>query len=184
MPGHAKIIVFAISVSGLAMLTWRSLWSFRSHGLYRLFAWAAVSALVLLNLEFWFNEPRSIHQGVSWILLFLSLLVVTWGAVSLRRGRQIGERKDSRLIGIEKTTTLITSGPYRYVRHPMYSSFLFGGVGVLLKHFSWGNELLPGIIVVLTFLTAKTEEAENISYFGDAYREYAKQTKMFVPFLF
>jgi protein-S-isoprenylcysteine O-methyltransferase Ste14 len=48
---------------------------------------------------------------------------------------------------------------------------------------------LPGTILALSatvflVLTAKTEEVECIDYFGSAYRDYMKETRMFVPFLF
>mgnify|MGYP001819855295 FL=1 len=88
------------------------------------------------------------------------------------------------LIGIEKTTALVTVGAFKYIRHPLYSSLLFGTWGIFFK----GPSLLAGILAltVTTFLlaTAKVEEAENIRFFGAAYQTYMKQTKMFIPFLF
>ena len=90
----------------------------------------------------------------------------------------------SLLIGIEKTTELVTTGAYRYIRHPMYSSFLFVAWGVFFKHYSWLSVLMAGITTSFAVMTVKREEAENIRYFGDAYRIYMKRTKMFIPFFF
>jgi protein-S-isoprenylcysteine O-methyltransferase Ste14 len=71
-----------------------------------------------------------------------------------------------------------------FIPYPLYSSLLFLAWGVLLKSPSW---LGAGLAIAATaFLTAaaKVEEDENTRYFGAAYREYMKQTKMFIPFLF
>ncbi|UCD94354.1 MAG: isoprenylcysteine carboxylmethyltransferase family protein [Candidatus Zixiibacteriota bacterium] len=184
MSAEFKIAIFLVVTAGLALLTWRSLWRLTSHGLYRLFAWAAFLALVLLNLDYWFDKPFIIRQMFSWLLLIVCIAAVTYGTVSLRRGRPDKRRSDASLIGIEKTTELVTAGAYRYVRHPMYSSFLFGALGVFLKQVSLLSALLTGLTFFFTVLTAKMEEAENIRYFGNTYRNYMKQTKMLIPFLF
>ena len=54
---------------------------------------------------------------------------------------------------------------------------------MFLKDASWAGGVLTGIVIICTVLAAKTEETENILYFGDAYRNYMKRTKMFIPFL-
>jgi protein-S-isoprenylcysteine O-methyltransferase Ste14 len=180
---EAKLVAFVVVSAGFALLTWRSLRNFRSHGPYRFLAWTAIWILVLSNLEYWFAEPFVIRQIVSWLLLFISIVAVTYGVVSLCRGRPDSDRKEATLMGIEKTTVLVTTGAYRFVRHPMYSSFLFGALGILLKHVSWQSSFMTGITIFFTAMTARIEEAENIRYFGDAYRSYMKRTKMFIPFL-
>jgi protein-S-isoprenylcysteine O-methyltransferase Ste14 len=132
-----KITIFVIVSGAFALLTWRSLSSFRLHGLYRLFARVPVLALVLRNLRYWFDEPFSIHQMVSWFLPLIAIIIVTFGTLSLHRGKSDRKRNSAFLIGIEKTTELVTTGAYRYIRHPMYSSFIFGGWGYF-------SNILPG----------------------------------------
>jgi len=180
---EVKIVVLVVVSAGFALLTHRSLWSFRSHGPYRLFAFVAFGVLVLLNLEYWFDEPLVLRQIASWLLLLASIAVVTYGVISLRQGRPSSRRKDATLIGIERTTVLVTTGAYRCVRHPMYSSLLLGALGAFLKHVTWQSALMTGITVSFVVITARTEETESIQYFGNAYRQYMKQTKMFIPFL-
>ena len=185
MPTELKSIIFVVASAGILYFSRASLRSFGFHGFYRFFAWEAILALVLLNLDHWFYEPFSFTQIVSWLCLCLSLFLVIHGVQLLRMiGKPDDRRNDTSLIGMEKTTTFVTVGAYRYIRHPLYSSLLFLAWGVFLKSPSWpGGSLAIAATAFLT-ATAKVEETENTHYFGFAYREYMKQTKMFIPFLF
>ncbi|MGB9072376.1 MAG: isoprenylcysteine carboxylmethyltransferase family protein [Terriglobales bacterium] len=86
-------------------------------------------------------------------------------------------------IGIEATTTLVTVGAYRYIRHPLYASLLCLGWGAFFKHVTLFGFLLVVTLSAFLTATAKVEEAENLRKFGDSYAAYMKKTKMFVPFL-
>ena len=182
---HFKVIVFIVASIGIAWVSRASLRNFRSHGFYRFFAWEAILVLVLLNVDYWFKDPFSIHQIVSWFLLIVCTVFVIHGVQSLHMvGKPDSERNDPLLMGIEKTTELVTVGAYRYIRHPMYCALLSLAWGVFFKHASWGSISLAVIATVFLTLTAKKEEAENRRFFGGAYQSYMTQTKMFVPFLF
>ena len=78
---------------------------------------------------------------------------------------------------------MVETGAYRRIRHPIYSSFLIGALGIFLKDITWAAGVLAGMVVLFAVLAAKTEEAENISFFGEAYREYMKRTKRFIPYV-
>ncbi|NIQ77767.1 MAG: isoprenylcysteine carboxylmethyltransferase family protein, partial [Anaerolineae bacterium] len=67
--------------------------------------------------------------------------------------------------------------------HPLYSSLLLLTWGVFLKNPSWAGCGLALGATAFLLATAKVEEAENVRYFGAAYRTYMRQTKMFIPFL-
>lgn len=156
----------------------------RSHGFYRAFAWEIILLLIVLNLHRWFLDPLSWNQIVSWLLLAVSLFLVIHVVHLLRSiGRPDPRRNDVALIGIEKTTVLVTDGAYGLIRHPAYSSLLFLGWGVFFKHPSLAGGLLGAAATALLVATAKTEELENIRYFGRAYIDYMRRTWMFVPFL-
>ncbi len=180
-----KVIVFIVASAGIAWISRTSLRSFRYHGFYRFFAFESNLALILLNLDYWFDEPFSTHQIISWLLLIISLVLVIHGVQSLRMvGKPDSKRNDASLIGIEKTTELLTVGAYRYIRHPLYSSLLFLAWGVFFKHISLVNVSLTGVTTFFLTMTAKREEVENIRFFGAAYQRYMKHTKMFIPFFF
>jgi protein-S-isoprenylcysteine O-methyltransferase Ste14 len=157
----------------------------RSHGFYRFFAFESILALVLINAREWFSNPFSIHQVISWLLLIISIVLVAHGAYLLRVvGRPKKERDDRELIGIEKTTSLVKIGAYRYIRHPIYASGFYGAYGVFFKNPSWPGIALALSATVFFVLTAKVEEKECIRFFGADYQAYMRETKMFIPFLF
>ena len=185
MPFQFKVIVFIVASVGLGWRSWPSLRDFRSHGFYRFFAWESILVLILLNLDYWFYEPFNLHQIISWLLLIISMFLVIQGFLLLRKvGKPDSERNDPSLIGIEKTTELVTEGAYRYIRHPLYSSLLFLTWGAFFKKPSLVSVCLAVIATFFLTMTAKMEEAENVRFFGAAYQEYMKQTRMFIPFLF
>ena len=180
-----RLAMFLLGTVGLAYASRASLRDPRAHGFWRFWAWEAILALFLLNMEGWFRDPFAWHQLVSWVLLAASGFLVIYGTILLKRmGRQHPQREDGALLAFEKTTRLVTVGIYRYIRHPMYSSLLFLAWGVFFKAPSWVG---GGLALAATgFLVAagRMEEAENTRYFGEAYRAYIRRTKMFVPWLF
>jgi protein-S-isoprenylcysteine O-methyltransferase Ste14 len=180
-----EAVLFLIGSLGLMWISLASLRRPGSHGFYRFFAWELLLALFLLNVRKWFYRPLAPNQLVSWLLLLVSLFPVIQGVDLLRRrGKPDPRRDDAALLGMEKTTELVTSGVYAYIRHPLYSSLLFLGWGTFFKQPSWPAGLLAVLATGFLTLTARAEEAENRSYFGPAYAEYQGRTKMFVPYLF
>jgi protein-S-isoprenylcysteine O-methyltransferase Ste14 len=181
-----KLIIFVIATAVLVYISRASLRQANSHGFYRFFAWESILLLFLLVVDQWFIDPFSWHQLIAWVLLFACLVPLIFGVRSLRRrGEPTGVRPgDPSLLAFEKTTTLVTTGIYAYIRHPLYSSLLLLAWGIFFKAPS-----LPGgalVLVATTFLiaTARADEQECIRFFGDEYLEYMQKTKRFIPFLF
>ena len=157
-----------------------------SHGFYRFFAWEFILALVLLNIGVWFDDPFTWHQVISWVLLVVCCVPLALGVRSLiSRGKPVKRREgDASLLAFEKTSTLVTTGIYHYIRHPLYSSLLILAWGVFFKDPSWLGGLLALAATLALFATAKADEAECTRFFGPAYQAYMQRTRMFVPFLF
>jgi protein-S-isoprenylcysteine O-methyltransferase Ste14 len=173
----AGILLFIILSVPILAISWDSLLHPRTHGFYRFFAFEAILALILINRGYWFSQPFSAFQILSWLLLLASIILAIHSFWLLRRiGRPQGR--------IENTTLLVASGTYRYIRHPRYASLLLFAAGAFLKHPSpAGIGLLVGIIALL-IATAKVEEGENLKRFGTVYAEYMKNTRLMIPFLY
>ena len=149
----------------------------RYHGIARFFAFESVFIMVLLNSEIWFNDPFSLLQIISWILLLLSIWFAIAGFILLRN---LGKPKGG---NFENTSVIVKTGLYKYIRHPLYLSILVGGTGVMLKD-PGSIQLILGVInLAAIWFTARIEEREMISKFGVAYSDYMKETKMFIPFI-
>lgn len=183
-----RLAVFLLATAGLVWISRRSLRSPSSHGFHRFWAWEAIVALVLLVLPDWFGDPRLPTQIVSWALLAASLGVLIPGVRALRKRGEAGggdaEKARSSLYAFEKTTALVTTGVFRFVRHPMYASLLYLAWGAFFKHPSLAGGALVAVATVFLDLTARSEEAEDVAYFGDAYRDYMRVTRRFVPLVY
>ena len=180
-----KLTVFLLASLVIAILSRKSLKAPKSHGFFRFFAWETILALFLLNLDVWFVQPFSWHQLISWPLLIASAFLVIHGVLLLK---QIGKPKAQSAADVrfdfEKTTMLVTTGVYGYIRHPLYSSLLLLAWGIYFKQPGWLSSILVAASMIFLILTAKAEERENIGFFGPVYQEYMTQTKMFIPFVF
>ncbi len=77
--------------------------------------------------------------------------------------------------------TLVTSGPYRWMRHPMYSAALILGVAATLL--TANLVVMIGGVAMFILLAARShlEEERLVEKFGAAYREYQDRTGRFVP---
>lgn len=182
--GTIKLGLFVVLSALLFAVSRRSLRVAGSHGFYRFFAGEAILGLILINSEAWFADPFSPLHVLSWILLFASLALAIPGFVELRNaGKPDGRRQDDALFDFEKTSALVATGLYRYIRHPLYGSLLIFAWGVFFKEITWVTVLLVAAATVCLVATAKADEKECVRHFGPAYDEYKERTKMFVPWI-
>ena len=90
----------------------------------------------------------------------------------------------SGVLEIAKDHELVTSGPYQFVRHPMYSAFFLMGAGVLLLSANW---LVGGLnLVAVTYMyviRVGDEETMMIDQFGQSYQRYMAETGRLFPTL-
>jgi len=80
-----------------------------------------------------------------------------------------------------KQHMLVTSGPYRWVRHPLYTvgSSMFISFGMMADN--WFISALGVLAFIGMAIRTPKEEANLIEKFGDEYREYMKRTGRFLP---
>ncbi len=114
---------------------------------------------------------------VRWISALIALLctpLLYWIHSTL--GKQYSANLE-----IQKAHSLITTGPYRHVRHPMYTIFIVFSITIALIT----ANLLPIICSLIISLSlpsiAKKEEQMLIDTFGDEYLSYMKRSGRFLP---
>lgn len=76
---------------------------------------------------------------------------------------------------------LVTSGPYRWVRHPLYTVGFLSYIEFALLAANWYVAILAVVALMLLSLRVPAEEAALIARNGDAYRDYAHRTGRFLP---
>ena len=181
-----RLAIFLAVSAAITWLSWRSLRDLRAHGFYRFFAFELLSALVLLNAPEWFRDPLAARQLVSWCLGAASIALTIEGFRLLRIiGRPAPTPARTNNLPFENTTTPVTVGAYRLIRHPLYASLLALVWGAYLKNpLSIGGIALALGASGFLVATAVAEERENLMAFGAAYAAYMKRTRRFVPFLF
>jgi protein-S-isoprenylcysteine O-methyltransferase Ste14 len=178
-------ITFVGLSGGLIYVSRASLWAPGSHGFYRFFAWECILALILLNVAVWFRNPFTWYQLVSWVLLAICIVPLCIGVRTLiAGGKPVAQREsEPHLLAFEKTSTLVKSGIFQYIRHPLYSSLLLLTWGTFFKAPSWLGGLFAMASTLFLYATAKADEAECLRFFGQEYRDYMGHTKRFVPYV-
>ncbi len=164
-------VIFTLMLLGFTL--------FRTHPyrFTRFLAFESLLSLIFLNAEFWFQSPFSFLQVISWLCLAGASFLAVHGLTLIKT---IGNPEGD----IEDTKTLITTGAYRYIRHPLYTSLLLLGLGVFLKDPSLPGVGLLGTTILGVVLTAHIEEEYTLIRFGEAYRTYIDKTNRFIPFIY
>jgi len=87
----------------------------------------------------------------------------------------------SAMVTLKEGHELIRSGPYRRIRHPIYSGMLVGLLGTALALGEYRGLIAFGIALVNYYLKAKKEERFLFEEFGDKFSEHTQHTGMFLP---
>lgn len=128
-----------------------------------------------LSIKLWPNTLAI--KILADVVTFIGLLIMLWARKTL-------DRNWSANIVLKENHELITSGPYAFVRHPIYTGLSLMVLGVVL----YVNTLAFTIFFILFFFgayyKAKKEEKLLTSYFKDKYVEYMKKTKVLIPYIF
>jgi protein-S-isoprenylcysteine O-methyltransferase Ste14 len=77
--------------------------------------------------------------------------------------------------------TLVTHGPYRWVRHPFYVTAALLMASVTLLSANWFIGFASVVVMALLIVRTPNEEAMLIKRFGDEYRTYMIRTSRFIP---
>jgi protein-S-isoprenylcysteine O-methyltransferase Ste14 len=89
----------------------------------------------------------------------------------------------SRAVTVKKDHELITGGPYRFVRHPIYTGLLLALLGSALAVAEVRGYLAVALIGITLWLKLRLEEKWMQQHFGEAYVAYSRRTSALVPFL-
>jgi protein-S-isoprenylcysteine O-methyltransferase Ste14 len=180
---HDVELVFAIGwaafwiywlTAAFSMKRGRVLWSRE----LRIRAVVVVLALLLFRLGAFHHDGLNSdpwRAGFGLSLFALGLGFAVWARVHIGRnwGTPMSQKNEPELV---------TSGPYRLVRHPIYSGILVAAVGTAVAlGWLW---LIAVVLVGIYFVySATVEERDLTEQFPDSYPAYRRTTKRLVPFI-
>jgi protein-S-isoprenylcysteine O-methyltransferase Ste14 len=120
-------------------------------------------------------QSNEILMGAGFILFLAGLLLAIWARLHL--GKNWGMP-----MSLKQDPELVTSGPYRSIRHPIYSGILLAVLGsALMSGLYW---LIILIVVGVYFVySAYEEEKIMLQQFPKTYPDYKEKTKMLIPFI-
>ncbi len=127
-----------------------------------------------------FSGPIPRDGLVAWIgiaLFALGIAVNIWAMATLRSEYTVR-------LSVQEDHRLVTTGPYRIVRHPGYFGFVLAmpGMGLALGSLA----MLAFGVAIVAWIVSRIREEEGmlVEQFGDAYRAYQRRTKRLIPFVY
>jgi protein-S-isoprenylcysteine O-methyltransferase Ste14 len=125
------------------------------------------------------NGSLAVHslilESIGALLFACGIALAVWARLHLGRnwGMPMSQRAEPELV---------TSGPYRFVRHPIYTGLLTAMLGTALVNNLLGL-IVVAVLVAYFYYSGTVEERNLTATFPQAYPEYKSRTKMLIPFL-
>jgi protein-S-isoprenylcysteine O-methyltransferase Ste14 len=120
---------------------------------------------VLLAAFAWFSTPSPESALYGALLSLPGLLLRGWAAGHLR-----------------KDSTLTTSGPYAYIRNPLYAGTLIVAAGMAYAAQEWPLALLFGAVFLFVYLPAISLEEQHLRTLFPAFGDYARRVPLLIPY--
>jgi protein-S-isoprenylcysteine O-methyltransferase Ste14 len=151
---------------------------------YGISMWWRLPAIVLILLFFkfaGFRTSASIHPSeivglLGVILCAIGIGIAIWARLHLASNWGMP-------MSVKESPELVTTGPYTYIRHPIYTGILLAMLGsALVSGPLWGIIML--VAGAYFIYSATQEEKLMLSEFPEEYPAYKARTKMLIPFIF
>ncbi len=149
---------------------------------------AVVAVAVLLLVRVWFRGHAGQHTAHvepagSVVLAGLGVAVCALGVGFAIWARTHLGRNWGMPMSLRKGHELVTSGPYAFVRHPIYTGILLAVLGTAIVRWSPWSTVVLVILFAYFIYAARFEERSMATQFPNEYPDYMSRTKMLLPFL-
>ena len=167
----------------------QSSWSVDEDAVKREGRWSLllrpVSFLFMLALfALYFIEPLGsewLHVSLPWQFRLFGVFLSFGGILMLVLTHRVLGIHWSTTLQFKKGHSLITTGPYGLIRHPMYTSLSIIFVGLAIVSSFWPLWILTLLMIIFFFRIVRREEDMMIDEFGDAYISYIERTGRYLP---
>ena len=119
-------------------------------------------------------DRRAVAVWLGWGAIAGGLGLMLWGIATFARSR-------TAVMPHLPASRLVTAGPYRFTRNPMYVGIAVAYTGVaMLIDTAWPLLLLPAVLVVLVAVVVRREERYLDRTFGERYRDYRRRVRRWI----
>jgi protein-S-isoprenylcysteine O-methyltransferase Ste14 len=139
-----------------------------------------ITGLILTGLDFFLLQNMIFKE----VFVFIGAILGITGVTVRVYCRKVLGSQFSHKLQIIEDHHLITTGLYKYVRHPAYTGDLVVQIGIALFFSSIIGFLIMILLVPCFLYRISVEEKMLLDQFGYQYKEYQKNTKKLVPFIF
>jgi protein-S-isoprenylcysteine O-methyltransferase Ste14 len=133
--------------------------------------------VVVLVLRWFWPMPilgHAVALSAGLVLVVLGVGIAIWG----RRTMEVAGTNVDPLL---PTTAIVTSGPFRYSRNPLYAALTLFSLGLTLAvNTWWGIVLLVPVLVIMHRGVVLREERYLDQKFGETYREYRSKVRRYL----
>ena len=154
------------------------------EGAFILFTLRPIGVACMLGLVAYMVNPRWMAWSSMDLPAWLRWTGVGIGAVAgtllVWTLRSLGKNLTDTVV-TRREHTLVTRGPYRWVRHPFYDAVALSMLANALTAANWFLLLAGGAVLILIVARTRREEANLRLRFGDSYQAYVERTGRFVP---
>jgi protein-S-isoprenylcysteine O-methyltransferase Ste14 len=154
------------------------------EGVFILFTLRPVGVVSMLGLLAYMANPSwmawssvPLAEWLRWTGVGVGVIA---GALLIWTLRSLGKNLTDTVV-TRREHTLVTRGPYRWVRHPFYDAVGLSVLANSLVAANWFLFLTGGLLFLLLIVRTRTEEERLLARFGDSYRAYMKRTGRFLP---
>ncbi len=152
-----------------------------SRLIYTVPLWFTGWLMIDNRLPFAFLQGRFVPDGWSVELLGLAVAIAGF-AFAIWARVHLGSNWSGR-VTIKQNHTLIQSGPYGYVRHPIYTGLIAAILGTALVFGEWRDLFALALAVASSWYKLGLEEKWMAETFGPAYADYRGRVAALIPFL-
>lgn len=154
--------------------------AFEMHGIpYSMYLIGSIMGRYLPVGVLW---GHTLYDYVGYLGLYLNILFASAGLIMIIFGWQAiyhGYWKQ-----VKGKGHIVSSGIYKYIRHPQYAGLILIAFGMLLSWATIPTLMIFPLIVYMYVRLAKKEELDMIHEFGEEYLSYIEKTKRFIPFIY
>lgn len=123
------------------------------------------------------TKPIYAHTWYGILIEITGLALVVWAVKAMKRNGNVTPVP-------KKSAVLITSGPYKYIRHPMYIAQIIAVLPLICDYYTKPRLIAFLILVVTLVFKLHYEEQRLIQHYGNSYKEYQKTSKKLLPYIF